>query len=125
MAGKFIDEIGNTYGRLTVIGRAPNKNYRASWICRCQCGNEITVIGKDMVGILAKVSAICADKGANVLEVTQSIMQDMFAMIMMIDISKCNVSFSVLTDEFEALGSALGLKIHVMHEDVFNSMHRI
>ena len=48
MAGKFIDEIGNTYGRLTVIGRAPNKNYRASWICRCQCGNEITVIGKDL-----------------------------------------------------------------------------
>ena len=48
MAGKFIDEVGNTYGRLTVIGRAPNKNYRANWICRCQCGNEITVIGKDL-----------------------------------------------------------------------------
>ena len=85
----------------------------------------ITVVGKDMVGILAKVSAICADKGANVLEVTQSIMQDMFAMIMMIDISACTVPFSALTDEFEALGEQLGLKIHVMHEDVFNSMHRI
>ena len=85
----------------------------------------VTVIGKDMVGILAKVSAICADKGANVLEVTQSIMQDMFAMIMMIDISGCTVPFSALTDEFEALGDRLGLKIHVMHEDVFNSMDRI
>ncbi len=85
----------------------------------------ITVIGKDMVGILAKVSAICADKGANVIEVTQSIMQDMFAMIMMIDISGCTVPFSTLADEFEALGETLGLKIHVMHEDVFNSMHRI
>ena len=85
----------------------------------------VTVIGKDMGGILAKVSAICADKGANVLEVTQSIMQDMFAMIMMIDISGCTVPFSALTDEFEALGDRLGLKIHVMHEDVFNSMHRI
>ena len=85
----------------------------------------VTVIGKDMVGILAKVSAICAAKGANVLEVTQSIMQDMFAMIMMIDISGCTVPFSALTDEFEALGDRLGLKIHVMHEDVFNSMHRI
>ena len=84
----------------------------------------VTVIGKDMVGILARVSAICADKGANVLEVTQSIMQDMFAMIMMIDISGCTVPFSA-TDEFEALGDRLGLKIHVMHEDVFNSMHRI
>ena len=63
----------------------------------------VTVIGKDMVGILAKVSAICADKGANVIEVTQSIMQDMFAMIMMIDISGCTVPFSALNDEFEAL----------------------
>ena len=85
----------------------------------------VTVIGKDMVGILARVSAICADTGANVLEVTQSIMHDMFAMIMMIDISGCTVPFSALTDEFEALGDRLGLKIHVMHEDVFNSMHRI
>ena len=52
-------------------------------------------------------------------------MQDMFAMIMMIDISGCTVPFSALNDEFEALGNSLGLKIHVMHEDVFNSMHRI
>ena len=78
-----------------------------------------------MVGILAKVSTICADKGVNVIEVTQSIMQDMFAMIMMVDISGSAVPFSALTDEFEALGEQLGLKIHVMHEDVFNSMHRI
>ena len=85
----------------------------------------ITVIGKDMVGILAKVSTICAEKNANVIEVTQSVLQDMFAMIMMIDISGCTVPFSALTDEFEALGDRLGLKIHVMHEDVFNSMHRI
>ena len=85
----------------------------------------ITVIGKDMVGILAKVSAICADNGANILEVTQSIMQDMFAMIMMIDITGTTVPFSTLSDELEALGSNLGLKVHVMHEDVFNSMHRI
>lgn len=85
----------------------------------------VTVIGKDMVGILARISAICADQGANVLEVTQSIMQDMFAMIMMIDISTCSVPFSTLTEEFEKVGDQLGLKIHVMHEDVFNSMHRI
>ena len=46
--GKFIDETGNIYGRLTVISRAPNKDYRASWLCRCQCGNEVVVIGKDL-----------------------------------------------------------------------------
>ena len=85
----------------------------------------ITVIGKDMVGILARVSAQCAGHGINVLEVTQSILQDMFAMIMIVDISAATVPISELSDEFDMLGEKLGLKIHVMHEDVFNSMHRI
>ena len=85
----------------------------------------VTVIGKDMVGILAKVTAICADKNVNVLEVTQSIMQDLFAMVMLVDISKCTVPFSALVDEMEAVGESMGLKIHTMHEDVFNAMHRI
>ena len=85
----------------------------------------ITVLGKDMVGILAKVSTVCANRGVNVLEVTQSIMQDMFAMIMMVDVSKATVDFSQLSDELVALGESLQLKIHVMHEDIFNSMHRI
>ena len=85
----------------------------------------ITVIGKDMVGILARVSAQCAGHGINVLEVTQSILQDMFAMIMIVDIRAATVPISELSDEFDTLGEKLGLKIHVMHEDVFNSMHRI
>ena len=85
----------------------------------------ITVIGKDMVGILAKISTVCAEKGINVIEVTQSILQDMFAMIMIVDIRAATVPISELSDEFGTLGEKLGLKIHVMHEDVFNSMHRI
>lgn len=85
----------------------------------------ITVIGKDMVGILAKVSTVCADNGVNVLEVTQSILQEMFAMIMMVDISNCTIPFSELSDKLEKLGDDMNLKIHVMHEDIFNSMHRI
>ncbi len=85
----------------------------------------ITVIGKDMVGILAKVSTVCADNGVNVLEVTQSILQEMFAMIMMVDISGCTIPFSELSDKLEKLGGEMNLKIHVMHEDIFNSMHRI
>ena len=85
----------------------------------------ITVIGKDMVGILAKVSGICAEKNVNVLEVTQSILQDMFAMIMLVDISGINSSFASLTDELELAGKEMGLSIHTMHEDIFNSMHRI
>ena len=85
----------------------------------------ITVIGKDAVGILAKVSAICAAHNANITEVTQSVLQDMFAMIMLTDISKMNGPLSNLSDELSALEKDSGLKIHVMHEDVFNSMHRI
>lgn len=85
----------------------------------------ITVIGKDMVGILARVSAICAKNQVNVTEVTQSILQDLFAMIMLVDISKCTIPFSQLADELTVAGSDMDLKIHVMHEDIFNSMHRI
>jgi ACT domain-containing protein len=85
----------------------------------------ITVIGKDMVGILARVSAICAENGVNVVEVTQSVLQDLFAMIMMVDISKSTVPFSELSDRLTAVGKEMGLTVHVMHEDIFNSMHRI
>jgi len=85
----------------------------------------LTVIGKDTVGILAKVSTICAEYNGNVTEVTQSVLQDMFAMIMLVDISKLNTGFSELSDRMKDLGKELGLSIHVMHEDIFNSMHRI
>lgn len=85
----------------------------------------ITVIGKDTVGILAKVSGICAEYNVNVTEVTQSVLQDMFAMIMLVDITKINVDFTVLSDRMDLLGKELSLKIHTMHEDIFNSMHTI
>lgn len=83
----------------------------------------VTVIGKDMVGILARVSTACADKYANVLEVTQSILDGYFCMVMVIDISK-------MTCEIEALQKSLkesvpDMVVHVMHEDIFNSMHSI
>lgn len=85
----------------------------------------ITVIGKDNVGILHKVSGVCANYKANVLEVTQSVLQDMFAMIMMVDISGMTGDFSKLSDDLNTLGNELGLSIHTMHEDIFNAMHRI
>ena len=85
----------------------------------------ITVVGKDAIGILAKVAGRCSDHKINVIEVTQSILQDMFAMIMMVDIEKSNVPFGQFADELTALGDSLGLSIHTMHEDIFNSMHQI
>lgn len=85
----------------------------------------ITVIGKDMVGILAAVSARCAAHRINVLEVTQSILQDMFAMIMMVEVSESDVAFTDFADEMSALGKEMGLSVHTMHEDIFNAMHTI
>ena len=85
----------------------------------------ITVIGKDMVGIFAGVSNICADHKVNIIEVTQSIMQDMFAMIMMVDISGANVPFAQLSEELNDFGKQNALSVHIMHEDIFNSMHRV
>jgi ACT domain-containing protein len=83
----------------------------------------VTVIGKDMVGILAKVSTTCAEANANVIEVTQSVLQDFFAMVMLIDIEKMNCELGELQVRLKA--NVEGMKIHVMHEDIFNSMHRI
>lgn len=85
----------------------------------------ITVIGKDTVGILAKVSNICAECNVNIIDVTQSVLQDTFCMIMMADTSKCQVEFSEFSDRLSAYGKDNGLVIHAMHEDLFNSMHRI
>ena len=85
----------------------------------------ITVVGKDMVGILAKVSSICADCNVNILEVTQSILQDMFCMIMLSDTTQATVDFTTLADQVENCGKDNGLSIHAMHEDIFNSMHKI
>ncbi len=85
----------------------------------------ITVIGRDNVGILAKISTECAGYNNNIIEVTQSVLQDLFVMIMLVDISKCNIPFTEFSDKMTALGIEMGLSIRAMHEDIFNSMHRI
>jgi len=85
----------------------------------------ITVIGKDMVGILAKVAGCCAESNANVIEVTQSVLQDMFAMIMLVDVSNINVDFDSFCGTIEKMGEEMGLSVHIMHEKIFDSMHRI
>lgn len=85
----------------------------------------ITVVGQDMVGILAKVSNICADCNVNVMEVSQSILQDTFCMMMMADTSKSTTDFTTFAEKLENYGKEAGLSIHAMHEDLFNSMHKI
>ena len=85
----------------------------------------ISVIGKDMVGILAKVSAICLETNVNIIDVNQTVMQDLFAMTMLVDIQGINIPFAAFSDRMTKLGGEIGLSIRTMHEDIFNSMHRI
>ena len=85
----------------------------------------ITVVGQDSKGIIAKVSTKCAEAGANILEISQSILKEYFAMIMVVDIGEINMPFTAFVDDMKAMGEAEGLDIRTMHEDIFNSMHRI
>ena len=85
----------------------------------------VSVIGKDAVGIIADVSAICSECNVNILDITQSVLQDMFVMVMLTDISGLNCNFKEFSEKMQSLGETMNLEIHVMHEDIFNSMHRI
>ena len=85
----------------------------------------VSVIGKDAVGIISKVSAVCSECNANILDITQSVLEDMFVMVMLTEIKELNCSFAEYSDKMKKLGEENSLDIRVMHEDVFNSMHRI
>lgn len=85
----------------------------------------ISVMGKDTVGITARVSAACAEYNVNIIDITQSVLQDMFVMVMLTDISALDCPFNSFSESMSSLGEQSGLEIRVMHEDIFNSMHRI
>lgn len=85
----------------------------------------ITVIGRDTVGIISGVSGVLSEHGVNIMDITQSILQEMFVMVMMIDISGSGLPFAEISKLVEDKGREMGVKIHVMHEDIFTSMHRI
>ena len=85
----------------------------------------VSVVGKDAVGILANVSAECAKYKANVIEVTQTIIDEYFAMFMIINIDKLSIEFNFFVDKLVELGKEKASEIHVMHEDIFNLMHKI
>ena len=85
----------------------------------------ITVIGHDKVGIIHKVSGILAEAKINILDISQTIMQDMFTMIMLVDIKNSVNTIDEISRKLDNAGEELGLSIKIQHEDVFNSMHRI
>jgi ACT domain-containing protein len=85
----------------------------------------ITVTGKDKVGIIAMTSAECAKYGANIIDISQSVLKEYFAMIMLVEVDGITVDFKTFCEAMENEGRKSGVDIRVMHEDIFNSMHRI
>lgn len=85
----------------------------------------VTVIGKDRVGIIADVCALLAKNQVNVLDISQTVLQEYFTMIMMVDVSRSELTFSELVKLLEEEGKGLNLSIRAMREDIFNAMHRI
>lgn len=85
----------------------------------------ITVTGKDAVGIIAQVSASCTEANANIEDITQKVFDDLFVMVMLVNIDGLSMKFTEFVDRMTELGKINGLAIHTMHEEIFNAMHRI
>jgi ACT domain-containing protein len=85
----------------------------------------VTVIGEDQVGIIAAVATLLAGAQVNILDISQSIMQEFFVMIMMVDLTRSPTGFDALKDQLNARGVEMGLKIDIQREDVFKLMHRV
>ena len=85
----------------------------------------ITVVGKDTVGIIAKVCTYLAENQINILDISQTIVQDYFNMMMIVDINRSAKDFGVIADDLDAIGAEIGVQVKIQQEDIFNSMHRI
>ncbi len=85
----------------------------------------VTVVGKDNVGIISKVCTLLSDNRINILDISQSILQDYFNMIMIADFTNCEIRFEECVEILNELGKEIGVEIKLQHEDIFNTMHRI
>lgn len=85
----------------------------------------ITVVGKDTVGIIANVCTYLAENNINILDISQTIVQDYFNMMMIVDANNADKEIGNIADELEKLGEEIGVQIKIQQEDIFNSMHRI
>ena len=85
----------------------------------------ITVVGKDTVGIIAKVCTYLADSQINILDISQTIVQDYFNMMMVVDMTRCNTAFEQVSVDLGKLGEGMGVQVKCQLEDIFDKMHRI
>lgn len=85
----------------------------------------VTVLGKDKVGIIANVAQVLANCNANILDISQTILQEFFTMIMIVDIANCTIDFTAFENRLAELGQSMAIEIRAQREDVFQFMHRI
>ena len=85
----------------------------------------ITVIGHDTVGVVAKVAGLCTELNINIEDVTQSILQGMFAMIMLVDVSSCSMDFTAFAEKMKQKGDELGVDVRCTRQEIYDAMHRI
>ena len=85
----------------------------------------VTVIGKDRVGITASVCSLLAQHSINILDISQTVLQEYFSMVMLVDTSACSASIGEMSDLLDQAGQGQGLSIRIQREDIFNAMHRI
>ena len=85
----------------------------------------VTVVGKDRVGIIADVCVALASYNVNILDISQTVMQDYFTMMMVVKVSDCSVPLAELCKQMEAKGQEMGLSIRIQREDIFEAMHRV
>ena len=85
----------------------------------------VTVVGHDRVGIIVRVATLLAEYGANVLDISQTVMNEYFTMVMLVDVQGCTAEFTVLRDALNRLGEEMALSIRIQHEDIFNAMHSV
>lgn len=109
---RFFIEIKNSYGKAKKMRR---KGMRA----------VITVVGKDRIGIIAGVTTLLAENKINILDISQTILQDFFTMVMIVDLAKTDISFEVLQSDLARKGEEMGLSIKIQHENIFKAMHQI
>lgn len=85
----------------------------------------VTVIGKDRVGIIAGISGLFAENGVNILDISQTILQEFFTMTMLVDTAGCTLPFAELKESLQKRGEEMGMSIRIQREDIFEAMHRI
>jgi len=85
----------------------------------------VTVTGKDKTGIIAGVSTVLSDSGVNILDISQTVLSEYFAMIMLVDLAGCGVSFAQLSDRLSEVGAKMCMDIRIMREEIFDAMHRL